>query len=167
MHRVSFGLIITLAVFSFGCANSTHMFLVQQTQLGLAGSVNPQNNSAKIVIGYHRTIATVIPKVDRSPDATAADSTNMDAGSVLVASRASFRYLHIPELDEFVATGGAANNLGSTEAAKNMFTGIHGPGDRTDQTVIDSNPGASLAPKNTNTKPTPKPSPSASPSDNP
>jgi hypothetical protein len=103
-----------------GCANSTHMFMAQETNLGLVGSVSPQTGNVKVDIGYHRWLATVIPKVNNiQPDGT----ENEVAGSVFIASHGGFHYLDIPEISDLVATGTAANNLASTGEGKVLFSG--------------------------------------------
>jgi len=109
-----------------GCANTTHMYLVQETQLGLQGSINPQNNNVKLRIGYGRKLATIIPKVQINQDAQGPD--RFEAGSVFVSSSADFEGLHIPEVDEIIATGKAAENLGALDESKKIFAQKAQPG---------------------------------------
>jgi len=70
-----YGMIVAVAGLLNGCANSSHMFMVQETHLGVVGAVNPANNTAKVNIGYSRKFAAVIPKVNRVDDATIAPTT--------------------------------------------------------------------------------------------
>ena len=114
------------AYLMLGCANTTHMYLVQETQLGLQGSINPQNNNVKLRIGYGRKLATIIPKVQINQDAQGPD--RFEAGSVFVSSSADFEGLHIPEVDEIIATGKAAENLGALDESKKIFAQKAQPG---------------------------------------
>lgn len=116
---ISAGLLSVASLLLNGCANTTHMYLVQETHLGLQGAVNPQNNNVKLRIGYGRKLATVIPKVQIDQNAEGPD--RFEAGSVFVSSSADFQGLRIPEVDEIIATGKAAENLGALDESKKIF----------------------------------------------
>ena len=88
-----------------GCANTTHMALYQNTNLGLKGGLNPQNSNVSVKIGFSREFISVIPKVQHEDPAV---EHPQEAGSVFAASRVDIQGLNVPEIEEIIVTGDAA-----------------------------------------------------------
>lgn len=86
------------------CANSSHLLLYQQSNLGLNAGVNPSTQNLHVRIGLRRQFGAIVPKYAVDPD-----GGNTQAASAYFGSRARVTSpWRVPEIAEVMATGEAA-----------------------------------------------------------
>jgi hypothetical protein len=110
------GVIACVLSWLAGCANVSHVFLYQDSTLGINGGVNPENNNVNLHIGYHRDFYLVAPKVATD------GSTAYNAASTYGYSKIVINGLEVPDIDELVATGTAATMMAGSGSGTAIFT---------------------------------------------
>jgi hypothetical protein len=108
------------AVALCGCANVSHMLLYTDTSLGIKGGLNPETNTVSMHVGFRRNFATIVPKVQEVENGK--PTGEMEAASVYSTSKMALHGLHVPDVEEMVVTGDAADALGQSSAALDPFT---------------------------------------------
>lgn len=102
---------LSLAVIpaSLAACEPTQLYMVSHAVVGLNASVNPEQTTGSLLIGYDRTYATVIP---RSVATTTANGVQFrDAMSALVCSELAVDGITIRRYTESLATGRAATRF--------------------------------------------------------
>jgi hypothetical protein len=97
------------------------MLLYTDTSLGIKGGLNPETNTVSMHVGFRRNFATIVPKVQEVENGQ--PTGEMEAASVYSASRVALHGLHVPDVEEMVVTGDAAEALGQSPGALEPFTG--------------------------------------------
>ena len=110
------GLIASALSWLAGCSSPSHLFLYQDSTLGLNGGVNPQTNNVDLHIGYHRDFYMLAPKIATD------GSTAYDAASSYGYSKIVINGLSVPDIDELVATGTAATLMAGSGSGAAIFT---------------------------------------------
>jgi hypothetical protein len=86
------------------CANSSHLLLYQQSNLGLNTGMNPSTQNLHVRVGLRREFGAIIPKYSKDEG-----GFETQAASAYFGSRARITSpWRVPEVSEVMATGPAA-----------------------------------------------------------
>lgn len=97
--------------------NVSHFMIFQEEGVGLKIAANPVSGVMKARLGWEQNIVQLVPKVEpsdqkdqtsTSPQVSKAKKNN---ASTLAASKTIFRSMSPPTVQEFIATGKAAEHL--------------------------------------------------------
>jgi hypothetical protein len=119
-HNIIKGALVALTGGLMSCANTSHLLVYQHTNLGLNAGASPQSGNIHARVGLRREFACIVPKV-KTPQ-NEEDTPKIEAASSYVASRVKITSVFkSPEIDEVIATGMAASQLGEKNDAMTPF----------------------------------------------
>lgn len=118
-HNIIKGTLVALTGGLMSCANTSHLLVYQHTNLGLNAGASPQSGNVHARVGLRREFACIVPKVQTPQNEK---DPKIEAASSYVASRVKITNIYrSPEIDEVIATGEAASQLGEKSDAMTPF----------------------------------------------
>lgn len=122
-------LLIPLAAASLlaSCNNISHLLVYQHSNIGFCAGLNPETTNVHVRLGVRQEVATLVPKVEIPTGNN--DETVKNAASAYVGMRVKMlSAFAVPEVEEIVASGKAAENVGAVGDPIKPFTATKGTG---------------------------------------
>lgn len=109
------------------CNNISHLMVYQHSNIGFCAGLNPETTNVHVRLGIRQEVATLVPKV--AVPVAGKDKPENNAASSYVGMRVKMlSAFDVPEVEEIVASGAAAENVSSVEDAIEPFTKKVGSG---------------------------------------
>lgn len=89
-----------------GCSEPRQLYMGSHTAIGINAAVNPEQNTGRVMIGYDRVFAAIVPR-----SAPGTNAGEREAMSALVCSELGVEGVTIRRFTEAMATGRAATEF--------------------------------------------------------
>lgn len=110
LHLLAFTAPICLLA---SCNNISHLLVYQHSNVGFCAGLNPETSNVHVRLGIRQECGTMVPKVMVPKAGT--DTKEATAASAYVGMRVTVRSAFaVPEVEEIVASGLAAENVART-----------------------------------------------------